>query len=180
MPMTHRRPRVLLLSMYPLGEAKSGPVVRITRFAEALRRHVDVDLIEGTRSQRRMRTLRHLIRGRLTRADAVYVESSNALPAETDILLMALAKLLGRPVATYFRDAYRLFPENYALTSIRRWLSRGLYPIAVWGLRASSTLIAFPSRGLAQAIGVERPWLLPPGAPEPFEIQQRAGAKSLL
>lgn len=171
---------MLLLSMYPLGEARSGPVVRITRFAEALRHHVDVDVIEGSRASRRMRTLRYLLRGRLTDADAVYVESSNALPAETDILLMALAKLLGRPVATYFRDAYRLFPENYALNSIRRRLSRGVYPIAVWGLRKSSTLIAFPSGGLARAIGVQRPWLLPPGAPEPFEIPQRAGAKSLL
>ncbi len=166
--------------MYPLGEARSGPVVRITRFAEALRRHADLDVIEGSRAQRRIRTLRFLVGGRLARVDAIYVETSNALPAETDILLMSLAKLLRRPVATYFRDAYRLFPDNYALNTIRRRLSRGIYPLAVLGLRSSSTRIAFPSEGLARAMGVQQPWLLPPGAPEPFGIPPRPGARSLL
>jgi glycosyltransferase involved in cell wall biosynthesis len=180
--MTPRRGgRLLVISMYELTEGTSGPTVRIRRLVEALRRHVEVEIIDGSRGQRRGPLLRYLLSGRLGRIDAVYVESSNALPSETDLLVMQLAKLLGRPVATYVRDAYRIFPEHYPVNSRRRWLSLRLFPLAMLGLRTSSTRMAFPSEGLARALGASgAPWLLPPGAPEPFRIERRDGARSLL
>lgn len=177
------RPRLLLLAMYPLaGAATSGPTVRIRRLAASLRDRVDLDVVDGHRAARRWSVARYLLAGRLRRVQAVYVESSTALPSEMDLALLAAARLLGRPVLTYVRDAYQLFPDYYPADTLRRRLSRRLFPIAIALLRRVSSQVAFPSRGLAAAVlGPKARFVqLPPGAPEPRRVARDAEARSLL
>lgn len=182
--MTVAAPRVLMLAMYELGSANSGPEVRIGRMLEALRAFVRVDLVEGHRPGRRAALARYAVRGRLRGLAGVYVESSTALPSETDLAILGLAKAAGIPVLTYVRDAYQLFDDYYPLDTWRRRASRLLFPTAIRALRLASTSLAFPSRGLAEAVlGPEhgrRAPLLPPGAPAPFAVPRAPGANQLL
>jgi len=181
--VTHRAPRILVLSMYPLDEARSGPTVRITRLIDELRTRAEVEIVAGYRSARRVALARYAASGRLHAIDGIYVESSTALPGETDIAFLGLARGLGRPVLTYVRDAYQLFSDYYPIDSAKRWVSARAFPLAMLALRAVSSRLAFPSRGLAEAVLGDLAGdalLLPPGAPEPVLVPRRADATSLL
>lgn len=169
--------------MYPLGEARSGPLVRISRLLNELRARAEVDVVAGYRSERRVLLLQYAAAGRLRNIEGVYVESSTALPGEADIAFLGLARALGRPVVTYVRDAYQLFPEYYGIDSAKRWFSARAFPLAMRALRAVSTRLAFPSKGLAEAIfanAAQNALLLPPGSPDPVHIPRRTDADSLL
>lgn len=181
--MTAGQPRILVLSMYPLEEARSGPTVRIRRLVEELRGRAEVEVVAGFRSRRRLALARYAASGRLNRLDGIYVESSTALPGEADLAFLGLARALGRPVLTYIRDAYQLFPDYYPVDSPKRWLSARAFPVAMRALRAVSNRLAFPSRGLAEAVlgaAAGDALLLPPGAPSPITIPRRDDAQSLL
>ena len=167
--MGDARPRVLLLAMYRLDDGRSGPTVRIGQLRESLARRVSLDLIAGTRAARAWRILRYAATGRLRRLDGIYVESSSSLPGPVDLLFLALARSLGVRVVTYIRDAYQLFPEYYPLTSQRRRISRVAFLPIFRTLARLSSVVAFPSRGLARAVlgdreRAESAPLLPPGA----------------
>jgi glycosyltransferase involved in cell wall biosynthesis len=182
--MSDRRPRILLLAMYDMAAARSGPEVRVRHLLSALREVAEVDVVAaGRRSARRLALARYAIGGRLRGLDGIYVESSTALPSETDIAVLGVARAAGIPVLTYIRDAYQLFPDYYAADTLRRRASRLLFPAAIRALRAASTRLAFPSRGLAEAVlgtGAGDAVLLPPGAPPPVDVPQDPGARDLL
>lgn len=168
--------------MYPLDRDLGGPTVRITRLRDELATMVDLTVIDGYRGTRRARLWRHAASGSLRGLDGIYVEASSFLPAETDLAFLALARGLGIPVLTYFRDAYQLFPEYYPIDSARRWLSARAFLPAMRALAAVSTRVAVPSRGLGAALfgsGTDM-LLLPPAAPPPVAIPYRAGATQLL
>jgi glycosyltransferase involved in cell wall biosynthesis len=177
-----RRPRLLLLAMYPLNEGRSGPIVRIRHMLAALRAHAEVEVLEGYRPRRRVAIARYLATGRLRRVQAVYVESSTALPCEMDLALLGSARAVGRPVLTYIRDAYQIFPDYYVANTLRRRASRLLFPAAISALKATSNHLAFPSMGLARAVlhGNGGAILLPPGAPPPISVPRDPAARSLL
>src|SRR5439155_13435227 len=124
----------------------------------------------------------YAISGRLRGLAGVYVESSTALPSETDIAFLALARTLGIPVLTYFRDAYQLFPEYYRADTPRRWLSARAFGPATHTLASISSRVAVPSRGLGHAIFGDRRQVvtLPPGSPPPAGIGMRDDADQLL
>lgn len=162
--------RVLLLAMYRLGGRGTGPEVRIREMQGALARRASLDLISGARLARAGRILRYLLAGGLRGLDGVYVESSTSLPGPVDLLLLWLARRRGVPVVTYIRDAYQLFPEYYPLTSLRRRISRRAFLPMARRLARASSVVAFPSRGLARVVlgegdRAEAAALLPPGAP---------------
>src|SRR5688572_16026385 len=182
MPLTRSRPRVLLVSMYPLDRGRWGPTVRIGHLRDALRERVWLDIVSGDRGQRRRHLWRYALGGRLRGLDGIYVENSTTLPSETDLAFLALARGLGIPVVSYVRDAQYLFEEYYAATSVRRRLARALFLPATRLLRAVSTRMGYPSRGLAVAVGDRGrdPLLLPPGSPPVVEVPRRADARSLL
>ena len=160
---------MLLLSMYPLDRGLWGATARITQLRDALARRVELDVISGTRSGRARSIVRYLGGRRLTGVTAIYVENSTTLPGPADLAFLALARLRRIPILTYVRDAQQLFPEYYAVTSLKRRLSRYLFlPATRWLMRLSTTVV-FPSRGLAAAVlGDERraeaAHLLPPGS----------------
>ena len=177
-----RQRRLLLLSMYPLDRGVWGPISRITHIRDELARLADLDVISGERAARRGRLVGYAFSGRLRGLDGVYVENSSTLPSETDLAFLALARALGIPVLTYVRDAQYLFSEYYAATSLKRRLARALFRPAIAALRAVSTRTAYPSRGLAAAVGDRSPdpLLLPPGSPPPVEVPADPDARSLL
>jgi glycosyltransferase involved in cell wall biosynthesis len=167
--MEVRRPRVLLLAMYRLDSDRTGPMVRIGAVRASLSQRVSLDLISGTRSARTWEMVRYALSGRLRRLAGVYVESSSSLPGPADLIFLGLARALGVPVLTYVRDAYQLFPEYYPLTSLRRRISRMAFLPVFRSLARISSVVAFPSRGLARAVLGDGDWarraaLLPPGA----------------
>jgi glycosyltransferase involved in cell wall biosynthesis len=180
-----RLPRVLLLAMYRLDRGQTGPVVRIEAVREALSRRVSLDVVSGARTERATRMLRYALGGRLRRLAGVYVESSSALPGPADLLFLALARALGIPVLTYIRDAYQLFPEYYPITSPRRRISRALFLPLFRTLARLSSVVAFPSRGLASAVlgdgdRARAAALLPPGARLPAAAAPDPAARSVL
>ena len=162
-------PRVLLFSMYPLDRGLWGATTRITQLRDALARRVQLDVISGTRAGRAIAMARFVASRRLGGLAGIYVENSTALPGPADLLFLAIARTRRIPILTYVRDAQQLFPEYYRTTSLKRHLSRALFLPAVRLLMAISTIVAFPSAGLAAAVVRNRrptvePTLLPPGS----------------
>lgn len=168
--------------MYPLDEGLWGPTVRITHLRDELASLVDLEVIDGYRRRRRPRLWRYAASGRLRGLDGIYVEASSFLPAETDIAFLGLARALGIPVLTYFRDAYQLFGEYYPIDSLRRWAAARAFLPAVRALAAVSTRVAVPSDGLGRALFGARSdaLLLPPGAPPPAAVPYDPAARQLL
>jgi glycosyltransferase involved in cell wall biosynthesis len=176
------RPRLLLVSMYPLDAGLWGPTVRITHLRDELARLADLDVIDGYRTARRPRLWRYALAGRLRGLDGIYVESSTFSPSESDLAVIGLAHALDIPIVTYVRDAYQLFPELYPRDSLKRRLAAAAFLPAMRALRAVSSHVAFPTAGLAEAVfgpGANAP-LLPPGAPEPVEVPRRPSANRIL
>jgi glycosyltransferase involved in cell wall biosynthesis len=183
--MDGRRPRVLLLAMYRLDSDRTGPMVRIGAVRASLSRRVSLDLISGTRTARTWEMLRYTLSGRLRKLAGIYVESSSSLPGPADLLFLALARSLGVSVVTYVRDAYQLFPEYYPLTSLRRRISRLAFLPIFRTLARLSSVVAFPSRGLARAVlgNGDRGGsaaILPPGARLPNVPPADIAAREIL
>jgi glycosyltransferase involved in cell wall biosynthesis len=112
---------------------------------------------------------RYLAAGRLRGVAAIYVENATTLPGPLDVAFLAVARALRIPILTYIRDAQQLFPEYYVVNSLKRRASRALFLPATRTLIRVSTIVAFPSRGLAAAVlGDARQAraapLLPPGS----------------
>jgi hypothetical protein len=169
--------------MYPLDQGKWGPTVRIGHLRDELSRIATLDIVAGYRGPRRIALARYALSGRLRRLDGIYVESSSFLPSEADLAFLALARGLGVPVLTYVRDAYQRFPEYDAAGSLRRRLGRAAFRPMIHALRAVSTRLAFPTRGLAEAVlgrGAEASILLPPAAPSPVAVPRARSANRLL
>jgi len=180
--LTRMRPRLLLVSMYPLDQGRWGPTVRISHLRDELSRRVALDVVDGYRGRRRMALARYALSGRLRGLDGIYVENSSTLPSETDLLFLALARALRIPVLTYVRDAQYLFDEYYPATSVKRRVARSLFLPAIRAMRAVSSRVAYPSVGLARAVRApdDAPTLLPPGSPEPMSVERRPDARTLL
>lgn len=155
--------------MYRLDDGRSGPTLRIGQLRDALARRTTLDVVAGARTGRAWQLLRYALGGRLRGLAGIYVESSTSLPGPADLLFLGVARAAGIPVLTYIRDAYQLFPEYYPLTSVRRRVSRIAFLPAFRALARISSVSAFPSRGLAEAVlgdtdRVAAAALLPPGA----------------
>jgi glycosyltransferase involved in cell wall biosynthesis len=168
--------------MYPLDRGVWGPISRITHLRDELGRLARLEVVAGDRRSRRAALLRYAVSGRLRHLDGIYVETSSTLPSETDVAFLGLARLHGIRVLTYLRDAQYLFEEYYAASSPKRRIARRLFLPAVVALRRVSWRVAYPSRGLARAVGDRSrdPLLLPPGSPSPVDIPLDPGARSLL
>lgn len=168
--------------MYPLDRGVWGPIARISNLRDELSKMVELEVIAAERGPRRAALLRYMLSGRLRGLDGIYVENSSTLPSETDVAFLALARALGIPVLTYIRDAQHLFDEYYSVTSLKRRVARWLFRPAIGALRRVSTRAAYPSAGLARAVGDTDPdpTLLPPGSPAPADAPRTRGAKALL
>lgn len=179
--LIRKRPRLLLVSMYPLDQGRWGPTVRISHLRDELSRLVELDVVDGYRGARRLALMRYATSGRLRALDGVYVESSTFLPAELDIAFLGLARSLGIPVLTYVRDAYQLFDDYARPSSLRARIGRWAFRPALRALESVSTQLGFPTPGLARAvIGDRRFALLPPGSPAPVDVPRRPGADQVL
>lgn len=178
--MTRRRPRLLLLAMYPLDRGLWGATTRITQLRDALGRIADLEVASGTRGAR-ARRLAGLVR-RLRSFDGIYVESATTLPGPADLAFLGLARAAGVPVLTYVRDAQQLFPEYANAATLKQRVSRRLFLPSLRTLMGVSTHVAFPSRGLARAIHRDdrEVLLLPPGARLAPEVPPDPDARALL
>ncbi len=168
--------------MYPLDQGMWGPTVRISHLRAELAGLVDLDVVAGYRGARRVALARYAVSGRLRGLDGIYVESSTFLPAEADLAFLGLARALGIGVLTYIRDAYQLFADYGGAATVRQRASRAAFRPMVRALRAVSSRLAFPTRGLADAVvGPDADaLLLPPGAPAPVDVPRHADADRLL
>jgi len=168
--------------MYPLDRGMWGPTVRIKHLRDELATLADLDVVAAYRGPRRMGLLRYAFSGRLRGLGGIYVESSSFLASETDLAFLALARALGIPVLTYVRDAYQLFPDYYAADSARRWLGAKAFLPMLRAMRSVSSRLAFPTTGLAEAVGVavDDAVILPPGAPPPVQVDRTPLANRLL
>ena len=180
-----RRPRLLLLSMYPLDRGLWGATTRITQLRDTLAGRVSLEVISGTRAGRAGAMARYFASGRLRGLAGIYVESATTLPGPVDLAFLSVARARGIPVLTYVRDAQQLFPEYYAANTVKRRLSRAFFLPLIRALMRASTIVAFPSRGLAVAVlrdeqRADRAVLLPPGARLAVAPPVNPGARSLL
>ncbi len=168
--------------MYPLDAQPSGPAVRIGHLRDELAELVELDVVEGYRGRRRLALARYAATGRLRGLSGIYVESSTFLPAEADIAFLGLARALGIPVLTYIRDAYQLFDEYYRADTPRRWLGKQAFLPLVRALGAVSSQLAFPTAGLAAAVGRDPDLvaILPPGSPPSAAVPRAPDADQLL
>jgi len=168
--------------MYPLDGGMWGPTVRISHLRDELATLVNLDVVASYRGPRRSGLIRYAFSGRLRGLGGIYVESSSFLASETDLAFLALARALRIPVLTYVRDAYQLFPDDYAVDTARRRFGAKAFLPMLRALRLVSSRLAFPTVGLAEAVGVaaEEAVLLPPGAPPPVQVERSPSANRLL
>jgi glycosyltransferase involved in cell wall biosynthesis len=149
--------------MYDLAGPDRGPVVRIERMRAALESRCQLSVVSGGRAARVPRLLRWLASGGLGSIDGIYVEASSSFATPIDLAFLALARLSGRPVGVYFRDAYQLFRRDYPLRRRRHHLLDWLWRLATPVLKRVASTRYAPSAGLARALGLRAPVLLPPG-----------------
>lgn len=156
-------PRLLLYAMYDPSGQDSAPKVRITRLRDELARLVELEIIAGGRLARARAALRFLVHPGLGSVDAVYVELPTSAPTPADLAFLAIARLRGRPVGIYFRDAYQLFRDIFPVHRARQRLmdvvTRLSWPI----LRRIASRRFAPSAGLVRALQLRDAVLLPPG-----------------
>lgn len=160
-----RAPRgILLYGMYDLTGGDTAPKVRIGLMRDALARKVPLEVIVGGRWARAGRATRWLLSGRWQRVAAVYVESATSSPTPADLAFLATMRLLGRPVGTYFRDAYQLFRDVYPRTRRRQIVADAAWRVLNPMLRAISSRRFVPTVALGEVLGIRDPILLPPAA----------------
>ena len=159
-----RRPSgILILGMYDISDVRSAPQVRITMMTEALSRQADTERIVGGRLARAGASMRWLASGGPRRVGAVYVESATTNAMPTDLMLLALMRLLRKPVGVYFRDAYQLFRDLHPRVRRRQILTDWLWRLSTPLLKSVASVRYAPSRGLAEVLGLPGAVLLPPG-----------------
>jgi glycosyltransferase involved in cell wall biosynthesis len=149
--------------MYDPAQMDSAPKVRIAMMGQALQRRADVEWITGGRLARAWASTRWILGGGLHRVTGVYVESSTSTATPADLLLFALARLRGRPVGIYFRDAYQLYRDRYPLVRRRQRVMDAIWHVTMPLLKRVATYRFAPSAGLAQVLALRGPILLPPG-----------------
>jgi len=180
LPPKSGRPRpprsgILLYGMYDIAAMDRAPTVRIAMMTAALNRGTHTERITGGRFGRFAASVRWLASGGTRRVGAVYVESATTSAMPTDLMFLALMRLLRKPVGVYFRDAYQLFRDTYPRTSRRQILSDLLWRITTPVLRRVASRSFAPSAGLAEALHLHDPVLLGPGT-DPSQPDLGAGA----
>jgi glycosyltransferase involved in cell wall biosynthesis len=138
-------------------------VVRIRMIERSLRRIAFVETISGGRLARGAKLLRWLASGGPARIDGIYVESASSFATPIDVIALWAARLLGRGVGVYFRDAYQLFRDEYQVHGLRPRILDAMWHVSTWLLRKVATVRFVPSMGLGQALGFVDFALLPPG-----------------
>lgn len=148
------RPRLLYLAMYDLREQDAAPKVRIRLLGEALGRQAEVTWVSGGRRDRIRPTLAWLARRGMGSVDAVYVESPTSVVTPLDLALLAWARLRGRPVGIYFRDAYQMYRHDYPRARRRQLLADLAWRVSLPLLRAVASVRFAPTPGLARVLGL--------------------------
>jgi glycosyltransferase involved in cell wall biosynthesis len=149
--------------MYDISSVSSAPKVRITRMIQALGEATHVEVVTGGRLARFARAVKWLLSGGRGRVGAVYVESATTSAMPTDILFLALMRLLRRPVGVYFRDAYQLYRDLYPRRRRRQILSDWLWRITTPLLALIANRSFAATAGLARAMGLKNATPLGPG-----------------
>jgi glycosyltransferase involved in cell wall biosynthesis len=160
-PHATATPRLLLYAMYDASVAGSGPRVRIGLLAAALARLTSLVRADHGRWRRLLEAPRNV--WRLRRVDAVYVESPTGATMPWDLLVLAVARGMGRPVGVYFRDAYQLYRDLYPAGTRRQRLADVAWRLSIIGLRRVASVSFVPSAGLGKALGLRDAVVLPPG-----------------
>jgi glycosyltransferase involved in cell wall biosynthesis len=172
MPKTHpdagkahraRPTGVLLYGMYGLARMDRAPEVRIEMMTRALSARTHTVRIVGGRFGRSVAGLRWLVSRGPRRVGAVYVESATSSAMPTDLLFLALMRLLRRPVGVFFRDAYQLYRDVHPRTKRRQVVTDWLWRLSTPLLKRVATVRYAPSRGLADVLGLSGAVMLPPG-----------------
>jgi glycosyltransferase involved in cell wall biosynthesis len=171
------KPRLLLYGMYDASVPASAPRVRIALLADALERRAVLVRADRGRWPRLVALPRVL--WQLRTVDAVYVESPTGASMPWDLLALAAARVMRRPVGIYFRDAYQLFRDIYPPGTLRQRLADRAWQVSIRFLRRLATVQFAPSAGLAAALRLRGAALLPPGT-DPRQPDLGAGDAPLV
>ncbi|HEX6655405.1 MAG TPA: hypothetical protein VF153_04250, partial [Candidatus Limnocylindria bacterium] len=167
-----RQPTLLLYGMYDARVPGSAPRVRIALLADALARRTRLVRADRGRWPRLLALPRVL--WQLRGVQAVYVESPTGASMPWDLLVLAMARGMGKPVGIYFRDAYQLFRDIYPPGSFRQRLSDAAWGLSIGFLRGLASVSFAPSAGLAAALRLHSSVLIPPGT-DPSQPDLGAG-----
>jgi glycosyltransferase involved in cell wall biosynthesis len=147
--------------MYDARVPSSAPRVRIGMLAAALGRASR--LVREDRGRWQRLAALPAVLWRLRSVDAVYVESPTGATMPWDLLLLGMARAMGRPVGIYFRDAYQLFRDVYPPDGLRQRLSDRAWRLSLILLRRLATIRFVPSSGLGAVLQLRGAVPLPPG-----------------
>jgi glycosyltransferase involved in cell wall biosynthesis len=163
--------------MYDASVPGSGPRVRIAMLAAALGRRSR--LVRADRGRWRRLLAAPAVVWQLREVDAVYVESPTGASMPWDLLVLAAARGMRRPVGVYFRDAYQLFRDLYPATTLRQRVADVVWRAGLVSLRRLATVHFVPSAGLGAALGLREAVILPPGT-DPAAPDLGAGAAPII
>ena len=147
--------------------------------ARALERIVELERVEGSRTGRARAGLHWLRHGGLGRIDAIYVESSTSTATPFDLAFLALARLRGRTVGVYFRDAYQLFRELFPVHRARQRAADLVWRLTTPLLKLIASRRYAPSAGLARVLALRDAIVLPPGT-DPSQVDLGVPASRLV
>ncbi len=149
--------------MFDASVASNAPRVRVQMLSSALARQVELRVVSGSRFARLGAALKAAFGRDLRSADGVYVETITTSAMPWDLIFLVAARLQGKPVGIYFRDAYQLFRDLYPLRGWRSRLSDAAWRLSNALLRRLATVRFAPTRGLASVLHLRDAVLLPPG-----------------
>jgi hypothetical protein len=154
--------KLLFLGQYPLDQLNSAPKVRTYNLYHATKELVDTDFITGTRSSRRWPLLKYLFSGKLFKVNAVYLESATSTSSVTDIIFLIIAKIVGKPIGIYIRDAYPLFGLT-GKSSLKTKLLEAGWHTSILFYKLLANILFFPTESLAKVFNPVKYDMLPPG-----------------
>jgi len=154
---------LVFLGMFDLSTLESARGVRIHNLQLALQKQTPIQLIAGHRTARRKAVIQFLQQGGLKRSSGIYVEASTSAAAESDLLLLRLARQKRIPILVYIPDAYQLFPTLYPRKGLKVKLLDWGWRISIASYQRLAHRLLFPTQGLANCFNNIPPVnLLPP------------------
>lgn len=173
-----------MLAMYPLNRFDRGPQVRIVNMHWAFSKLCQVNLISGSRRERRLNVLKYLSSSSLNQITGLYVENSTSWATTMDLILMWICKRRHIPVITYIRDAHPFYPETTShIPWHKRKISALLWRLSMWGYIQFSDALAFQTPSFAKLFNLpkdKKTMVLSPGARQDLSFVPLKGSENTL
>lgn len=158
--------KLLIIAMSDLSIQNKAPARRMKAISDSFKQmDIPVNILSGSRKQRRKRILHFLLSDNLKNYIGIYVESSNSGMLFSEFLLLLIAKIKKVPISVYIRDGYPLFRKYWLPKICNQNIANILWLISYFSYMFLANTMYFPSKMLMNKFSFKNRKLLLPGMP---------------